>query len=282
MPNAKEVTGLDRGYKILVLGNAGSGKTTQFGTLPGRKFAYLFDPNAILSLRGMDVDYEEWLPDRVPMKVVPLDRQSRSRAKSAPSQTLYAEWERDVEKKLREGFFDQYDWIMFDSLTTFADMVMDQVLAMQGKAGQWPERDDWAPQMMAIKSVVREFAALGKNIYFTGHVEVRQDELTGRLLQTPVMTGRLKVMLPMLFSELLYAEARTDPKSGEVSFVLQTKPDRMNPLIRTSIKGLPAFVDVTIDWNKPVEGQGLGGILLAAQKGGRGVAGDVPNVARSN
>ena len=62
MPNAKdaEVSPVE---SILAIGTTGVGKTTQFLTLPGKKFIYLFDPNALRSLAGHDVDYEEFRID---------------------------------------------------------------------------------------------------------------------------------------------------------------------------------------------------------------------------
>jgi len=38
-------------------------------------------------------------------------------------------------------------------------------------------------------------------------------------------------------------------------------PNSRETPIRTPIRGLYPKEDVTIDWKKPVEGQGLGGIL---------------------
>jgi len=58
-PNAKDAE-LSSQTSIFALGEIGAGKTSQIATLPGRKFAYLFDPNALNSLSGHDVDYEEY------------------------------------------------------------------------------------------------------------------------------------------------------------------------------------------------------------------------------
>src|SRR5690606_22505683 len=52
------------GYRIMVVGRTGSGKTSQIWTLPGRKLCYLFDPNSIRSLKGCpDLDFEEFYPE---------------------------------------------------------------------------------------------------------------------------------------------------------------------------------------------------------------------------
>lgn len=259
MPNAKDFKRPEK-YQFLILGPTGSGKTTQFLTLPGKKFAYLFDPNAINSLAGQDVDYEEFLPDRLSMKVSSLSKGKGDKSSAPVSNTAYNDWEKDFEAKLREGFFDNYDVIGFDSITTLLDMIMDRVLTINGRPGQWPNQDDYGPQMNTFSNIVRTATSMGKTVYFTGHIEPRKDEVTGRLFNAPLMTGRLKAKTPLLFSDIYTANADTD-RDGRVKYTLQTVPDRMNPLARSSIKGIAPWQDVTLDLSKPLTSQGLGGII---------------------
>ena len=45
--------------RILAIGPAGSGKTTQLRTLPGKKLLFCFEDNALNSLKGdPDLDYQ--------------------------------------------------------------------------------------------------------------------------------------------------------------------------------------------------------------------------------
>lgn len=265
MPNARDSHSIAK-HRILVLGDTGSGKTTQFLTLPGKKFAYLFDPNALLSIRGQDVDYEEFLPDQLSLAVKSLktsgaDRQAvGDKGHGALTSDLYLRWEQDFEKRLQEGFFEDYDVLALDSATTLLDMIMDRVLSINGRFGQWPNQDDYGPQMLTFTNICRSLTSMGKTVYMTGHLDMRQDDLTKRIFRSPMMTGRLKTKIPLLFSDVFVAEAETD-QQGKVNYKLQTTPDRMTTNIRTSIKGLDPFENVTIDWTKPVEGQGLGGLL---------------------
>lgn len=262
MPNARTAHETTN-HKILALGDTGSGKTTQFLTLPGKKFMYLFDPNAILSLQGHDVDYEEFLPDSLNLSVKSLTK-GKGDSSTSHQNKVYMEWEKDFDNKIQSGFFDQYSAIGLDSATTFLDLIMDRVLTINGRAGQWPQQDDYGPQMITFINVCRSLMALDKIIYMTGHVEIKKDELQQRIFRKPMMTGRLTTKIPLLFSDVFFFEAENDGR-GAVRHKIQTVPDRITTTVRTSFKGLPPYEDVTIDWTKPLETQGIGG-LIAKEK----------------
>lgn len=262
MPNAKDAM-MKKDTNILIFGGTGGGKTVQFLTLRGRKFAYLFDPNALDTLRGYDVDYEEFLPDALDMRVHSLSSKKKpSSNKSLETACVYQAWEKDFEDKIESNFFADYDNIMLDSLTTFSDAVMDEVLRINGRAGQWPQQDDYGPQMNAIIKVMRVLTSLGKTVYVTGHYEMAKDKITERIYFQPLVTGRLKTKLPLLFSQIFFAEAQGATGADKtVKYTLQTKPDRITPLIRCTIKDLNFREDVTLDFDKSLEGQGLGGLI---------------------
>lgn len=258
MPNAKDATKTAQ-HRILALGDTGSGKTTQILTLSGRKFCYLFDSNAILSLQGHDVDYEEFLPDRQSLAVRSLSAKIGGDKSSVKQSTMYQTWEQDFDKKLESGFFDSYDVIGIDSVTTLLDLIMDRVLSINGIFGQWPTQDMYGPQMMAFTNICRALTSMGKTIYMTGHLDIRQDDLTKRVFRRPMMTGRLTTKIPLLFSDVLVYEAEATDKG--VVYKIQTIPDRITTCVRTSIKGLEPYEPVTVDFTKDPVGQGLGGIL---------------------
>jgi hypothetical protein len=247
--------------KILLLGDTGSGKTTQLLTLPGRKFAYLFDPNAILSLQGHDIEYEEFLPDKLNLSVKSLSKDKGGDKTTNYVNDMYVQWEKDFKEKLTGGFFDNFDVIAMDSATTFLDLIMDRMLTINGRAGAWPQQDDFGPQMQTFTNVCRQLMALNKIILMTGHLEAKKDELVGRIFRQPMMTGRLRTKIPLLFSDIFVCEVENDGR-GSIKHKIQTVPDRMTTSVRCSIKGLQPFEDVTIDWKKPVEGQGIGGLMM--------------------
>lgn len=254
---------------FLIFGNTGAGKTSLFRTLPGKKFAYVFDQNAMQSLHGdPDIDYLEFLPDILPMAVRSLAKDKGDKELKTRGSDIYQEWEKDFEERLDKNWFEDngYKWLMFDSLTTFSQMVMDRVLTINGRPGSWPQKDDYGPQINSILNVFRTATSRGLGLYVTGHMEMKQDELTSRIFQTPLVTGQLKVKLPLLFSQIYYAECGGVTGSGQdktVKYFLQTAPDRTTPLVRNTLKNVDFRQEVTIDFSKPLASQGLGAMLEA-------------------
>ena len=258
MPNATDAHKTAK-HKILVLGDTGSGKTTQILTLAGKKFCYLFDSNAILSLRGYDVDYEEFLPDRLSLSASSLSKGKGDKS-DVKGSILYQQWEQSFNEKMANGFFDSYDVLAIDSCTTLLDIIMDRVLTINGIFGQWPTQDMYGPQMLAFINICRSWVSLDKTIYMTGHLDIKQDQLTQKIFRKPMMTGRLTTKIPLLFSDIFITEADNDGQ-GKVGYKIQTVPDRMTTCVRTAIKGLDPVEDVTIDFTKNPVGQGIGGLL---------------------
>lgn len=261
MPNARDIKGSDF-ESVLLIGSAGSGKTTQYRTLPGRGFMYIFDQNAAASIAGADIEFEAFLPDLLDINVQPLARDAKTdRGKvKAHEPTSYLEWEKHFDESYNGGYFEQFDWIGMDSFTTFSDAVMDRVLWLNGRLGKMPEQADWSAQMITIQNVFRTLASMRKLFVATAHEEWKQDDLTKKVWCQPVMTGRLKIRIPLLFSNMFRCVA------DEGRFFFQTTPDRHHDYMRTSIRGLTPEVDVTIEeWGNPTQ-YGLGKLL---RDGGR-------------
>ena len=274
MANAKDAT-LTKTQRILLVGPSGAGKTTQIWTLPGKKFLYAFDPNAVQSLRGCDVDYEAFTPDvgdlNLAIKTLRKDKGKvvgdTSSSRRALEPKTYIAWEADFEDKLDSGFFNDYNWVIFDSITTFSDMVMDRILWYEGRLGKHPEQPDWTAQMATIQNVFRVFVNLPLNVMAMGHVEIRKDDTTNRTYGHIMVTGRLRARLPLLFTNIWACYCDSDAEA--IDYGIQTRLDRNNPVIRTTIKGLDMYENVTIPLGKDnsylnPEEHGIGRILRDA------------------
>lgn len=271
MPNAKDAP-QDEPHRFFLYGDQGAGKTAQILTLPRPTFAYIFDPNSLLTLRGHDITYEAFMPSDLTLDVVSLKKvgpegaQKHRRGPQVMNKKVitYENWEKDFDGKLQSGFFDDYNSIALDSVTSFLDLIMDYVLQVNGRPGQWPEQDDYGPQMVTFTNCMRTISSMGKTILCTGHYEVFQDRKTQRVIRQLMMTGRLRTKIPLLFSDIFYCEGNEE--NGEYHHTIQTQKDKDIPAARCSIKGLEILENVDIDWTQPAEGQGIGGILAWEQE----------------
>lgn len=114
--------------------------------------------------------------------------------------------------------------------------------------------------MMAFTNIVRTVTGLNKPCFFTGHMQDKQNRTLNTQRRVPMMTGSLIQRIPLLFSDILGCDTDKDEK-GKVVYQLCTVRDPEFTVIRTSIKGLNPYEQITIDFTKDVVGQGLGGIL---------------------
>lgn len=264
MPNAKDPTA--QGYeRIMLIGPTGSGKTTQMWSLPGKKFAYIFDPNALRSLQGLDVDYELFLSDLTDFDptLPQFYKGSRAAPKGAPATqpTAYMKWGEDLNQKVESGFFNNYDWLCFDSLTLLAKTIFDLQLWIAKREGGIEDLADYRIVGNKLSQAFRRITSLPINIYCTGHIQAYQDDKTKKIVTQIALPGSARAQLPLLFSNIwlaFYSDAK---------WKIRTVPEERGfKEIRSSVKGLPAEVDVTItDWTHP-ERAGIGALLTKQKK----------------
>ena len=267
MPSAKDVK--EYPETIMAMGFPGGGKTTAFATLPGRKFIYIFDPNSLATLRGQDVDYEAFIPEHIDLDAVTLKADRRDRISRKPEPQTYVEFEKDIEAKMKEDFFDQYDVIGFDSLTTLTDIVMDRIMYLNDRFGKWPEQADYTATINTVIKILRTVTSFNGLIYVTGHLEFKQEENSGKFMNVLALLGRLRTRAPLLFSNIFQFYAEEDTREKETRWYVRTEPDRYNPYLRKSqgLKNLETIEDVTVPkeaWSSSIEGEGLGGLLQRA------------------
>jgi hypothetical protein len=270
MPNARdaEITATRR---ILMAGPTGSGKTSQIWTLPGRKFAYIFDPNSLASLIarppiipvGCDLDYELFLPEisEVDMSLKGFNKNSKDdkpRDNKRREPTVYNAWEEHINKMNFEG----YDWLIIDSGTFLTKAVMDRQLYLNARFGGTEEIADYKIVGAKLADVFSSICASDLNIYFTAHLSVYQDDKTKAVTTELALPGRAKSILPLQFTDIFLASTKDDREEG-ARYVIRTRPDpRGLQSIRTSIPGLETFEDVTIESFGPESTKyGIGALL---------------------
>ena len=247
MPNASD-TKLAPTQRILLVGRTGAGKTAQIWSLPGKRFAYIFDPNSLQTLRGCDLDYEVFQPDFLELDATlkGFNKGAKSdRLASRREPTVYLRWVEDINKKVEEGFFKTYDWLVIDSLTFLSKAVMDRQLFINQRYGDIEELGDYRVVGTKISDLFSSIAAMPLNILATGHLQVFQDEKTKVLETSLQLPGRSRNMLPLLFTNIWLATT-SDTEKG-VRYEVRTQPEQRGLRdIRTSLKNLAAVEDVTI------------------------------------
>lgn len=269
MPNAKDVP--DAGpSSFMLVGPGGSGKTSQLWTLPKPGFLYIFDPKALDSLRGLDLEYEIFSPDIISLDVIPLEGKRAAKAMASRimherQPTAWVEWEEHYDEAVDSDFFKQFAWIGVDSTTTMLDAIMDYVQYLNGRLGKHPEQADYTAQINTFRNVFRALSGMAPTIVALCHEEIYKDEHTGRVTYQPLLTGRLRTRLPLLFSNIFRLETDQE-KDGTAFWNIYTTGDRQHQYVRTSVKGLAPIVDGTIDdWEHP-EKFGLGKIISSEEK----------------
>lgn len=251
-------------HKILAVGDAGSGKSAQIATLPGKKFVYAFDPGTLplLSVRKIDADVEEFLPDvgTVDFSLKGFNKGAKDdKPRKILEPTAYTAWETHFNKSVDSGLLATYDWLVIDSLTLLTRAMMNRLLYLNNRYGDIEELSDYRVVGNKLSQVFTGVASMKTNLYVTGHIQTFQDETTKRITTQLGIPGAARSMLPKLFSNIWLLQATTDEKAA---YTLLTRPEtRGFQEIRTVIPDLPAKIDVTIkDWSKPEE-YGIGALL---------------------
>ena len=240
---------------ILVVGDSGSGKSTLIRTLPGRTFVYIFDPNSLSSLRGADLDYEEWLPDifelDTTIKRFNKNAMTADQPTSKREPRVYVDWCEDIAKKAEDKFFDNYDWVAFDSITLLQKACHDRQSFINNRYGQVEEIADYRIVGSKISDLIRSATSEKINTYFTGHLDTWQDDRTKIITVQLALSGSAKKQVPLVMSNIWLAECKSTEK--EIKHIVQTRPaDRGLQTIRSSIRGLEMYEEVTIrDFDSP-------------------------------
>lgn len=259
MPNAKDYQGEFRNY--LVYGMTGSGKSSAFLSYPGPKFAYVFDPSGLETFAGHDVEYELFVPDIVTTKQGTLGKGSSSAKIIRPDPLTYEKFEADFEQRVGDGYFLKRGGIIgFESATTLLELLVWYILDKQGRGNSVPEIQDYWFRADGFAKLMRVALAQRCEVFCSAHIETAQDETTKVIETGLAFPQALKNRIPLLFSEIIPLKAEVNEKDGTVNYFAHFAPTKRIQQVRTSLKGMKPLVDITMDWKKPLEGQGFFGL----------------------
>lgn len=194
--------GLSKSYNVLVYGDTGTGKTTLISTCRKPILLHSFDPGGTLSIRK-HIESGDIIAD------------TRWESRDASWDT----WEKEFFRLKKEGMFDIVATYAIDSLTTLGQLAMAKVLKVAGRSNGVPFQQDYLPQMTMLENVIREILSLPCDVIVTAHPDSEKDEVTGRLFLGPMVTGKLKVRLPLLFTEIYVTQSKQVPNGTEYSLL---------------------------------------------------------------
>jgi len=248
--------------RIFLLGQNGTGKTSQILTLPGKTFCFLFDPGAVKAIEGADIDYTTYFHDILDLTPKGITKSGSVTPRSitkVEDPHAYNDYARDFIDLINDKTFESYDNICLDNTTMLSSCIMDQILFQARRFGQQPEIGDYATLSITLLKVVRTLVALDKNIILIGHDDYFQDDKTKRIANHPILVGALKTQLPLLFNNVLRCEM--EEKAGKLRYFVEAVKYDKAKYIRTSIKNPSSRIDVTIDDFKNPTEYGLGKLL---------------------
>lgn len=271
-PVSNATNAIRKAHTIFMLGTTGSGKTAQIVSLPGKKFVYIWEPNALETLRGYpNIDFLEFLPEdnELELRLKGFNTGSKTDRpgtdqKGEAEPKLFLRWYDDYVARRKAGFFPQYDWLCTDSYTFMVAAMMERQMYLDKRNGEPPDKGDYRVVGDSLRRIMLSQQAIGVNIFMTGHLSVYKDEKTAKIMVQPNLPGQARVMIPLGCTNIWQAEHNGEASKG---FVIRTKPDPQGLReIRTTIPNLKEFEDVslTVDsqgrFTKP-EQEGIGRLL---------------------
>jgi hypothetical protein len=194
---------------FILYGGMGTGKTTALLTTPTPLLVYSFDPG------GTDVFPSERIGKDIFVE--------RFESEDAKHPTEFERWEKRFDELRKTDFFKQIGTLAIDSATTWGDALMNAILKKQGRAGGVPQLQDYMIAGNSIRDLLKIFTGLPCNCVLTAHVDVDKDEVSGRMKTAIMITGKLKVKIPLLFGEI-YVTISKQTKDG-ISYSFLTRPD---------------------------------------------------------
>ena len=200
--------------KIILYGPPGTGKTALVMTLGSRLRLYDLDDGARTGLTFKDAFRDERL--KVDIKQC-IDEDSRKPV-GYPKLKSYLI---GCAEECRRGTFP-FEYICVDSLTTFADAALRQVLSNAGRLDDNRRQiQDWGMSFTDIENVLAILKALPIGVIMIAHdFETVKEESTKSHIAVP--GKQLPHKLPAFFDELWYAQIRS-LSGGEKDYCIRTK-----------------------------------------------------------
>jgi hypothetical protein len=210
---------------IIIYGAKGTGKTTFAGT--GRRpiLFHMFDPGGEKSVRDALRD---------PNDRVYVD--ARFSSEDARKPTAFKAWEQEFDRLRNKGFFNSIGTYVLDSGTTWSDAAMNYIFAAKGKPCAKPEWDHYHIQQITLRDHIKRLMALPCDVVLTGHIDTEKDEISGALFKDVLLTGKLRVKVPILFDEMYMTQVK-EASNGRKFTIITQPTDRFTACTRLGANG---------------------------------------------
>jgi hypothetical protein len=212
------------------MGDSGSGKTCLATSFPRPIYVADFDNKvesaALFHSDLTDIDYDKYTIQTCP---------------EGPIHSIKKKFAEFAELQNKGKL--PYKTIVLDSLTTFTDEAIRYLIkvnpgikrvATQG--AQAPVLQDYGLLRIFTKEFITWILDFDAHVVCTAHIGRERDEVTGKILNDPLLTGKLRHELPIWFHEVW----RTFNDGND--YKVQVRADN-NYNLRTQLKGIPGIVD---------------------------------------
>lgn len=238
----EDISGMVR-YNALVYGDSGTGKTWSLRTARKPVLMDVFDPGGETTLRRLLDGHEGIFAD------------TRWQQEDASHPSAYADWESTFERRRRGDLFEGIGTYCIDSLTTWAEALMNYIQKEEGSLGDTPRQRDYLIQMRTIRDVIKVCTGLPCDFIITGHVHMVKDDVSGRTLSAPLITGKLSQRIGILFDEMYYAEAKNTREGTNYQWLTKNDGSHIAKSRLASEEEIPTHADQ--DFKKILRAAGL-------------------------
>jgi len=233
MPTPLHSMATDGCFRALFVGPTGRGKTVAAGSFPG--------PVLILDFENRHEPLKDWYPDRTDIDVEVITPDN-----------YFSVFVPLINSDLRK-----YKTIVVDSITSISNVTITMQLRIRDKAGKEfmpkqnksgisvPSWDEFNGEATLITSLFEVLKGLKCNLIATAHPVQKSSD--GKSWTSLVSYGnKLNTMVPGYFNDVFFFDYSFGlSNSAVVSRIVSTQPSTTYPDAKTSIKGLPAQLDIT-------------------------------------
>jgi hypothetical protein len=206
-------------FNLLILGEMGTGKTHLLKTCRRPIHVDSFDPGGTKHL--IEGIREGWI-------IV----DSRYEHEDPMKPTSFNLWLSEMNRRQNMGYFRHVGTYALDSMTLWAESIMNETLRRAGIAGQMPRYNhDYQPTKNTIKNLISMLLSLECDIIVTGHLRPDKDEASGTMRMRLVTIGDLDAKLPALFDEVWIMNVKDASKGPDYSIL--TSPRGLYRDVRT-------------------------------------------------